>query len=76
MDTLLPETAYTVAAKIAAMLRANGVAGPTPTPAMPCSLEYLIENALRNLGRGLRRGRLVVERCDGELFPKFVYPER
>jgi hypothetical protein len=68
------ETAHSVANNIAAMLRANGVQGPTPTPDVPCSLEYLIENALRKLGRDLRRERLEVN-CGGEPFPKFIYPK-
>jgi hypothetical protein len=68
------ETAHSVANNIPVMLRANGVQGPTPTRDIPCSLEYLIENALRKLGRDLHRERLEVN-CAGEPFPRFIYPE-
>jgi hypothetical protein len=67
------QTASSVANNVAAMLRANGVQGPTPTRDVPCSLEYLIENALRKLGGDLGSDQLEVH-CGGEPFPKFVYP--
>ena len=58
---------------IAGMLRANGVAAPTPTRALPTSLEYLVENALRSITN--QNGRVYID-AGTNVFPNFAYPHK
>ena len=59
------------ASLIADMLKANGVVAPEPTRAVPYSLEYLVENALRSISK--KSGRVTIA-AGTNLFPNFIYP--